>query len=189
MMKKTRKLAISTAGLAVMGTAFAGATKPQPGQDLREKLTPLQYAVTKEAATEPPFRNEYWDNKKEGIYVCLLSGEPLFSSKDQFDSGCGWPSFTKPIEPAAVEEKRDASIGMVRTEVRSVKGDSHLGHVFPNARTSRPSSARQSRPQSRKNSHACGGRRDWPAAACQVQRSCSQITSERGTQGVGHDRR
>ncbi|MEI6034354.1 MAG: bifunctional methionine sulfoxide reductase B/A protein [Verrucomicrobiae bacterium] len=131
MMKRTRNLAISTASLAVMGTAFAGAAKPQPVQGLREKLTPLQYAVTKEAATEPPFRNEYWDNKKEGLYVCLLSGEPLFSSRDQFDSGCGWPSFTKPIEPAAVEERRDATIGMVRTEVRSVKGDSHLGHVFP----------------------------------------------------------
>lgn len=97
---------------------------------LPEKLTPLQFRVTQEDGTEPPFRNEYWDNKREGLYVCLISGEPLFSSADKFDSGTGWPSFTKPLDPAAVEEITDSSLGMTRTEVRSVKGKSHLGHVF-----------------------------------------------------------
>lgn len=95
------------------------------------KLTPLQYQVTKQDGTEPPFRNEYWDNHRDGIYVCVVSGEPLFSSRDKFDSGTGWPSFTKPLSPAAVVEKTDSAHGMIRTEVRSVKGDSHLGHVFP----------------------------------------------------------
>ena len=95
------------------------------------RLTPQQYAVTQEAATEPAFRNKYWDNHDEGLYVDIVSGEPLFASSDKFDSGCGWPSFTKPIEPANVNELRDTSHGMVRTEVRSAHGDSHLGHVFP----------------------------------------------------------
>jgi len=98
--------------------------------DMKE-LTPLQKRVTLEDGTEPPFRNEYWDNKKPGIYVCLISGDPLFSSTDKFDSGTGWPSFTKPIKVESVAEKKDRSHGMVRTEVRSTKGDSHLGHVFP----------------------------------------------------------
>ena len=83
-----------------------------------------------EDGTEPPFRNAYWDNKKPGIYVCIISGEPLFSSLDKFDSGTGWPSFTKPLNKEAVLEIKDSSHGMVRTEVRSTKGDSHLGHVF-----------------------------------------------------------
>ncbi len=96
-----------------------------------ENLTPLQRHVTKENGTEPPFRNEFWDNHRAGIYVCVISGKPLFSSTDKFDSGTGWPSFTKPIDPAMVEEHRDASHGMERTEVRSKPGDSHLGHVFP----------------------------------------------------------
>lgn len=99
--------------------------------DLKSKLTPMQYRVTQECGTEPPFQNEYWDNHAEGIYVDVVSGEPLFSSRDKFDSGSGWPSFTKPIEGAKVIEKSDTSHGMRRTEVRSPKGDSHLGHVFP----------------------------------------------------------
>lgn len=95
------------------------------------KLTKMQYHVTQENGTEPPFQNEYWDNKKEGIYVDIVSGEPLFSSLDKFDSGCGWPSFTKPLKPTEVIEKTDLSHGMVRTEVRGKESDSHLGHVFP----------------------------------------------------------
>lgn len=98
---------------------------------LRKKLTPLQYEVTQKEGTEPPFRNEYWDNKKEGIYIDIFSGEPLFSSKDKYDSGTGWPSFTQPLEPGNVVEKVDRKLFMNRTEVRSKNGDSHLGHVFP----------------------------------------------------------
>ena len=94
------------------------------------RLTPEQYRVTQKSATEPPFRNEYWDNHEPGIYVDVVSGEPLFASKQKFDSGCGWPSFTVPLEPSNVIEHQDASHGMVRTEVRSAHGDSHLGHVF-----------------------------------------------------------
>jgi peptide-methionine (R)-S-oxide reductase len=94
------------------------------------QLSPKQYAVTQEAATEPAFSNEFWDKKDAGIYVDIVSGEPLFASKQKFDSGCGWPSFTVPLEPANVVEHQDQSHGMVRTEVRSVHGDSHLGHVF-----------------------------------------------------------
>jgi peptide-methionine (R)-S-oxide reductase len=95
------------------------------------KLTPEQYRVTQENGTERPFTGEYHDNKEPGIYVDVVSGEPLFASSDKFDSGTGWPSFTKPIEVANVNELRDDSHGMIRTEVRSVHGDSHLGHVFP----------------------------------------------------------
>jgi len=98
---------------------------------LRKKLTPLQYEVTQKDGTEPAFHNEYWDNKKAGIYVDIVSGEPLFSSLDKYDSGTGWPSFTKPLEPANVLEKEDRGFFMTRTEVRSKHGDSHLGHVFP----------------------------------------------------------
>ena len=94
------------------------------------KLTSLQYKVTQKEGTEPPFQNEYWDNKEPGIYVDVVSGEPLFSSLDKFDSGTGWPSFTKPLEAANVVEKADRSLFMNRTEVRSKEGDSHLGHVF-----------------------------------------------------------
>jgi peptide-methionine (R)-S-oxide reductase len=94
-------------------------------------LTPQQYAVTQTDATEPPFRNEFWNNHDDGIYVDVVSGEPLFSSTDKFDSGSGWPSFTRPIEKAHVVEKTDRSLWMTRTEVRSTHGDSHLGHVFP----------------------------------------------------------
>jgi peptide-methionine (R)-S-oxide reductase len=94
------------------------------------ELTPHQFAVTQNSATEPAFQNEFWDKKDAGIYVDIVSGEPLFASIKKFDSGCGWPSFTIPLEPANVVEKVDASHGMVRTEVRSAHGDSHLGHVF-----------------------------------------------------------
>jgi methionine-R-sulfoxide reductase len=98
--------------------------------ELRTKLTKDQYRVTRECGTETPFQNAYWDNHQAGIYVDLITGEPLFSSLDKFDSGTGWPSFTKPISKDKVVEKRDSSFGMERTEVRSSKSDSHLGHVF-----------------------------------------------------------
>ena len=98
--------------------------------DIRGKLTPLQYHITQEQGTEPPFDNPYWDNKKEGIYVDIVSGEPLFSSRDKFDSGTGWPSFTRPLEPENIVKKNDRSQLMDRTEVRSKHADSHLGHVF-----------------------------------------------------------
>jgi peptide-methionine (R)-S-oxide reductase len=98
--------------------------------DAIAKLTPEQYRVTQESATERPGTGAYLDNKKPGIYVDIVSGEPLFASSDKFDSGCGWPSFTKPIVPANVSELKDVSHGMVRVEVRSAHGDSHLGHVF-----------------------------------------------------------
>jgi peptide-methionine (R)-S-oxide reductase len=94
------------------------------------QLTPDQFAVTQNAATEPAFRNEFWNNHDDGIYVDIVSGEPLFSSTDKFDSGSGWPSFTRPIEPAHVVEKDDKTLWMKRTEVRSANGDSHLGHLF-----------------------------------------------------------
>ena len=94
------------------------------------RLTPEQYQVTQEKGTEPPFRNEYWDNKEPGIYVDVVSGEPLFTSVNKYNSGTGWPSFTVPIEPGNVVEKRDFSHFMIRTEVRSAHGDSHLGHLF-----------------------------------------------------------
>ena len=107
-------------------------TYSKPADDaLKTKLTPLQYKVTQKEGTEPPFRNEYWDNKNEGIYVDIVSGEPLFSSQDKFASGTGWPSFTRPLEPDNVQEKEDRSLFMSRTEVRSEHGDSHLGHLFP----------------------------------------------------------
>jgi methionine-R-sulfoxide reductase len=97
---------------------------------LKKRLNSLQFAVTQENATETPFQNEYWDNTREGIYVDIVSGEPLFSSLDKFNSGCGWPSFTKPLDKKTIREKTDTSHGMTRTEVRSNKADSHLGHVF-----------------------------------------------------------
>ena len=95
------------------------------------KLSPEQFRVTQESATERPGTGAYLHNKEAGIYVDVVSGEPLFASSDKFESGCGWPSFTKPIEPAHVSELRDTTYGMIRTEVRSAHGDSHLGHVFP----------------------------------------------------------
>jgi peptide methionine sulfoxide reductase msrA/msrB len=104
---------------------------PKPDQqELKKKLTDLQFQVTQEDATERAFDNEYWDHKGEGIYVDIVSGEPLFSSHDKFKSGSGWPSFTRPIDKDRIVEKKDRSHGMVRTEVRSKEADSHLGHVF-----------------------------------------------------------
>jgi len=99
--------------------------------DLKRSLTPMQYKVTQEEGTEPPFDNEYWDNKEPGIYVDVVSGEPLFSSNEKFKSGTGWPSFWAPIEADNVVETSDRTLFMVRTEVRSKRGDSHLGHLFP----------------------------------------------------------
>ena len=103
--------------------------KPSPAE-LKKKLTPEQFAVTQQAATEPAFHNAYWDNHAPGIYVDVVSGQPLFSSLDKFDSGCGWPSFTRPLSGQDVTEHSDHSWGMDRTEVRSRAADSHLGHVF-----------------------------------------------------------
>lgn len=100
-------------------------------EELKNKLTEMQYHVTQENGTEPPYRNEYDRHFEEGIYVDIVSGKPLFSSKDKYDAGCGWPSFTRPIEEAEVTEHFDTSYGMRRTEVRSKTADSHLGHVFP----------------------------------------------------------
>jgi len=104
--------------------------KKPDADELKKKLTPEQFAVTQEAATEPAFHNEFWDNHKPGIYVDIVSGKPLFSSLDKFDSGCGWPSFTQPLASTDIVEHTDNSYGMSRTEVRSTAADSHLGHVF-----------------------------------------------------------
>ncbi|MEJ2201908.1 MAG: peptide-methionine (R)-S-oxide reductase MsrB [Desulfuromonadaceae bacterium] len=98
--------------------------------ELKQRLTPLQYRVTRKDGTEPAFNNAYWNNHEAGIYVDVISGEPLFSSLDKYDSGTGWPSFTRPLEPDNIIEKKDRSFFMVRTEVRSKQADSHLGHVF-----------------------------------------------------------
>lgn len=111
---------------AIKDISFA---KP-PTEEIRKKLTAMQYEVTQEEGTEPAFRNEYWDNRREGIYVDVVSGEPLFSSLDKYESGTGWPSFTRPLEPGNIVEKEDRRLLMRRTEVRSAHGDSHLGHVF-----------------------------------------------------------
>lgn len=99
-------------------------------QELKEKLSPISYEVTQEDGTERPYSHEYDELFEEGIYVDIVSGEPLFSSKDKFNAGCGWPSFTKPLEDEKLDEKEDLSLGRVRTEVRSKRADSHLGHVF-----------------------------------------------------------
>jgi methionine-R-sulfoxide reductase len=111
-------------------------TANKPSQDeLKKKLTPEQYRVTQQCGTEPAFRNQYWDNHRPGIYVDVVTGQPLFTSLDKFDSGSGWPSFTKPIDQKNVTEKSDRALGMERTEVRSSKGDSHLGHIFDDGPT------------------------------------------------------
>ena len=104
-------------------------TRPSD-QTLREQLTPMQFKVARENGTEPPFDNEYWDNKKAGVYVDIISGEPLFSSRDKFESGTGWPSFTRALVPENIVEKEDRLLFMRRVELRSKHGDSHLGHVF-----------------------------------------------------------
>lgn len=114
---------------AYASDAADGFRKP-PKEVLKQKLTPMQYRVTQEEGTEPPFDNAYWDNKREGIYVDVVSGEPLFSSTDKFKSGTGWPSFTRPLDPATIVERTDYKLILPRTEVRSRGGDSHLGHVF-----------------------------------------------------------
>ena len=137
--------ALLTAGIIAMvhNAGRAGSTNlstnPSPNMsdfkkpsaaELKKKLTAEQFAVTQQSATEPAFRNEFWDNHKPGIYVDVVSGKPLFSSLDKFDSGCGWPSFSKPVNSTDVVEHTDNSLGMSRTEVRSKDADSHLGHVF-----------------------------------------------------------
>lgn len=117
--------------LGLIALTLTACSEPTPEQAaLKEKLTPIQYKVTMEDGTEPAFNNEYWDNKEPGIYVSIVSNEPLFSSKDKFDSGTGWPSFTKPIDTKSVKDVVDTSYGMTRTEVRCVTADTHLGHVF-----------------------------------------------------------
>jgi methionine-R-sulfoxide reductase len=141
---KTLWIALVSAIVVVVGSILFGyaqgqkkqaekmnPTKPVPSEaELRRQLSKDQYHVTRECGTETPFQNAYWDNHQPGIYVDLITGEPLFSSLDKFDSGTGWPSFTKPISEDKVVEKRDSSHGMERTEVRSKASDSHLGHVF-----------------------------------------------------------
>ena len=104
-------------------------TKPTD-EELRRRLTPMQYEVTRHEATEPAFANEYWNNKAPGLYVDVVSGEPLFSSLDKYDSGCGWPSFTRPLDAGEMAMREDHRFGMTRTEVRAAGSDSHLGHVF-----------------------------------------------------------
>src|SRR3712207_1800394 len=111
------------------GSPMKTFSKPSDAE-LRERLTATQYKVTQHEGTEPPFRNEYWDNKEPGIYVDVVSGEPLFSSLDKYDSGTGWPSFTQPLEPENIVIRPDRTLWMTRTEVRSKHADSHLGHVF-----------------------------------------------------------
>ncbi len=140
-MRRSALTLILGLGLAALGPAQTKTnpkTKGWPvdfkkpsGDVLKTKLSPVQYKVTQEEGTEAAFRNEYWDNHQPGIYVDVVSGEPLFSSLDKFDSGTGWPSFTKPLEKANVTTKTDYKLGMPRTEVRSKHADSHLGHVFP----------------------------------------------------------
>jgi methionine-R-sulfoxide reductase len=141
---KTLWIALISAVVVIVGSVLFGyaqgqkkqaekmnSTKAVPNDaELRRQLSKDQYHVTRECGTETPFQNAYWDNHKPGIYVDIITGEPLFSSVDKFDSGTGWPSFTKPIATDKVTEKRDSSHGMERTEVRSNKSDSHLGHVF-----------------------------------------------------------
>ncbi len=118
-----------TAEVAEAAEAEQTYSKPNDAE-LRERLTPLAYQVTRRDGTEPPFNNQYHDEKRDGIYVDVVSGEPLFSSLDKFDSGTGWPSFTQPLAPGHIAEKTDFKLLWPRTEVRSVHGESHLGHVF-----------------------------------------------------------
>ncbi|HTI62557.1 MAG TPA: peptide-methionine (R)-S-oxide reductase MsrB [Gemmatimonadaceae bacterium] len=137
-----RRLMVILGVLASAATAGAQTHSPSQGRrpmteykkptdaELKQKLSPLQYEVTQHEVTERPFQNEYWNNHEAGIYVDVVSGEPLFSSLDKFDSGTGWPSFTKPLETANIKTKSDRTLGMVRTEVRSAHADSHLGHLF-----------------------------------------------------------
>jgi len=127
-----RHVILGTALTAVLAAGAYNALAGEKGDMMEKKknLTEMQSYVTQHDGTEPPFKNEYWDHKEEGIYVDIVSGEPLFSSTDKFDSGTGWPSFTQPIEANFVEEHEDTKLFMIRTEVRSKEADSHLGHVF-----------------------------------------------------------
>jgi methionine-R-sulfoxide reductase len=120
---------MATVASQIVLTSFSDMNKASD-QELKQKLTPEQYRVTCQSGTEPPFHNAYWNNHAEGIYVDVISGEPLFISTDKFDSGTGWPSFTRPVNEQAVAEKRDLSHGIIRTEVRGASSDAHLGHVF-----------------------------------------------------------
>jgi methionine-R-sulfoxide reductase len=155
-MKRMKPMAWLSVGAALTATVLAGCTRAEsqptptkhaavsfpfsvtamnnfqkpPAAELKQKLTPIQFAVTQHAVTEPSFQNEFWDNHKPGLYVDIVSGEPLFSSLDKFDSGCGWPSFSRPLATNDVVERADNSLGVKRTEVRSSVADSHLGHVF-----------------------------------------------------------
>ena len=145
MREKILKLWITTMATAIIGVVMVSATAladdpssdttwrraKMSDQELKEKLTAEQYRVTQKDGTEPAFRNAYWDNKRAGIYVDVVSGEPLFASIHKYDSGSGWPSFWQPLETGNIVEKKDRSWFMVRTEVRSAGADSHLGHVFP----------------------------------------------------------
>jgi methionine-R-sulfoxide reductase len=130
----SKSIALTSAQLdttLTQATAAKKMTYKKPSDDeLKKKLTPEQYYVTQKSGTETPFSNEYWDNHQAGIYVDIVTGEPLFSSTDKFESGTGWPSFTKPLEPSNIKSQSDRTLGMDRTEVRSEHGDSHLGHVF-----------------------------------------------------------
>src|SRR6266581_7995634 len=127
--QEEKKVETTTSNASPAATSAAATTKPS-AEELKKKLTPQQYHVTQECGTEPPFNNAYWNNHAEGIYVDIVTGEPLFSSLDNFDSGSGWPSFTKPIAKEHVVEKRDSTHGMERTEVKGKMSDSHLGHLF-----------------------------------------------------------
>jgi len=130
----SRSVALTSAQLDTTLTQTTEAKKmsyKKPSDaELKKKLTPEQYYVTQQSGTETAFRNQYWDNHEPGIYVDIVTGEPLFSSTDKFESGTGWPSFTKPLEPSNIKSQTDRTLGMDRTEVRSAHGDSHLGHVF-----------------------------------------------------------
>ena len=128
--RRVLKLMVMSVVVFGIGSVMAD-EKKGASEELKKKLNPMQYHVTQQCGTEPPFQNEYWNNHADGIYVDVVSGEPLFSSQDKFDSGTGWPSFTKPMRGASITEKTDTSHGMKRVEVRSHGADSHLGHVFP----------------------------------------------------------
>ena len=148
------------------------------------RLTKEQYRVTQKSATEPAFRNEFWDNKEPGIYVDIVSGEPLFASVNKYDSRSGWPSFTVPIEPRNVVEKKDIGLGMIRTEVRSAHGDSHLGHVFPDGPADQGGCGTASTPR------PCASSRSmtWSAKATGSTARCSSRPSRpRTRRGVHHD--